>query len=77
MRLVCLGIEQGVVTGRRGGGGGGIERCKLPNQNHMTFDLAFDMRLNIMRVLNAQVRCVCMYVCIFVYMRIKSMSYSV
>ena len=60
---IGLEIEKGVVTGGRGGGC--IERCKLSSQNQ-SHDILFDMRHDIMRVLNAQVMCVCMYVCIFV-----------
>ena len=66
VRMVCLGIEQGSGAWWRGGGGGWYSvanyRIKI---NHMAFDLAVDMRLNIMRVLNAQVMCVCIRMSVY------------
>ena len=60
---MCLGIEQGVVTGGRGGGNRALQIIDSKSiARHSIWHLT----------------CVCMYVCIFVCTRIKSrFSYSV
>ena len=60
------GNRAGSNDGLGGGGGGsrGLQVHDPTTITHMTFELAFDIHLNIMQVLNAQiVICACMSVC--------------